>query len=869
MGEVFRARDRDLQRDVAIKFLPARYASDADRLARFAQEARAASGLNHPNIITIHEIGEALGQPYIVMELVDGRTLRDEIEHAPLPAKRAIEYAAQIAEGLSKAHAAGIVHRDLKPENVMVTKDGFVKVLDFGLAKLRSEEAEVRGGGLGRGSDEDVTRATPATLDGAIVGTVGYMSPEQAAGQPAGFQADQFSLGAILYELATGRRAFARKTTVQTLSAILESEPPPLHEVNPSFPPPARCVVERCLAKNPADRYASTVDLAHQLRSVRDHFAEASSGPSISDRASPKPRRRVRVWHGVAVTLVAIAGLLFVPAISDLVLEQVRMLPLPAEKRLAVLPIHNPGGTAEDHAICEGLQDYVAARLGELDRFHGALWVVPAAEVLRSGVRTDGAAGRGLGVNLALDITVQRVAGRSVMSATLFDTARRRVLRAVTRNIASDALLLDQTVDAIVEMLDIELGDDARRALKAGTTAVAEASTLYAQALAYNPYEQAHTALERYDQRHNLEQAVTLLNAALERDPRYALAHAGLGEAYLRLWSLTREPEYVGLAEQHSRRAVEMDPLVAQAWLTLGSLHAQTGKPDEALADFQRAQARDPGSAEVVRERAAALERLRRFDEAERDYQAAITLRPSAWAAYSYYGVFLTKRGRHKEAETVLRRALTLAPDNARLWSSLGVALYGEGRLEDAEAAWKRSIAIQPSAAATSNLATRLYYTGHYADAARGFEKAVELSPLDYRVWRNLGSAYDFAPGEQSRASGAYRKAIDLAERERALDPQNPLLLGALAACLARTGEGARAQTLIVETTRLDPTNPTVASDAAGVYEDLGNRAMALRWLDQALRSGYSRTEIEHSPTFDRLRADPRYAKIGQPEGKK
>jgi Flp pilus assembly protein TadD/TolB-like protein len=566
----------------------------------------------------------------------------------------------------------------------------------------------------------------------------------------------------------------------------------------------------------------------------------------------------------VAATVVLISGLLLVPEVSDFVLERLRLLPLPAEKRLAVLPIHNPGGTAEDRAICEGLQDYVVARLGELDRFHGALWVVPAAEVRRSGITSDGAAGRSLGATLALDITVQRVAERTVMSATLFDTARQYVVRAATRDVASGAVLLDQTVDAVVAMLDIELGADARKALRAGATSVPEASALYAQGLAHQPYEQARTALEKYEQRQSLEQAISLFNAALARDPRYALAHAGIGEAYLRLWSLTREQEYVSLAEQHCRRAVEMDPLVGQVWLTLGSLHAQTGKAEEALADFQRALARDPGSGEVVRERAAALERLRRFDEAERDYQAAIKLRPNAWAAHSYYGVFLARRGRNKEAETILRQALALAPDNARIWSGLGVALYGQERFDEAEAAWTRSIAIAPTATAISNLATRLYYTGRYADAARAYERAVGLSPLDYRVWRNLAGAYEQSPGDRSRAVETYRKAIELIERERTLTPQNAELLGMLASCLAPAGDRARAEAVILEATRLDPANPNVASDAAGVYEQLGNRTMALRWLDQALRSGHPRTQIERSPEFAALRADRRYAQLGQ-----
>ena len=231
MGEVYRARDLDLGRDVAVKFLPEPFAAIPDRLGRFAQEARAASSLNHPNIVTIHEIGETAGLPFTVMELVDGATLRHLIrtEH-PLPARKVLDVGCQLAEGLARAHAAGIVHRDLKPENVMLTRDGFVKILDFGLAKLRGD------GGADRPAGEHISEmptwpdalASPHTVAGAVLGTVGYMSPEQARGRPVDHRSDQFALGAILYEMVSGHRPFQRETPVQTLAAIIEDEPEPL-----------------------------------------------------------------------------------------------------------------------------------------------------------------------------------------------------------------------------------------------------------------------------------------------------------------------------------------------------------------------------------------------------------------------------------------------------------------------------------------------------------------------------------------------------------------------------------------------------------------------------------------------------------------
>ncbi|HTD52153.1 MAG TPA: serine/threonine-protein kinase, partial [Thermoanaerobaculia bacterium] len=260
MGEVYRARDSRLGREVALKVLPARFLSDREGLLRFAQEARSASALNHPNIITIFEIGHADSCPFFAMELIEGIRLRNLVDAGPLAVRRALDLGIQIADGLAKAHEAGIAHRDLKPENIMVTRDGFVKILDFGLAKLYSALPEAG--------------AEPLTQTGVIMGTPEYMSPEQAAGRAVDFRSDQFSLGLILYEMLTRRRVFLRPTAVQTLSAVIQEDAESLEIANPRIPPPLRWAIERCLAKDPEDRYGSTRDLARDLRQMRDNLAQ-------------------------------------------------------------------------------------------------------------------------------------------------------------------------------------------------------------------------------------------------------------------------------------------------------------------------------------------------------------------------------------------------------------------------------------------------------------------------------------------------------------------------------------------------------------------------------------------------------------------
>src|SRR5437588_5592582 len=268
MGEVYRATQSSLGRPVAVKVLTAQFAADPERLRRFEQEARAASALNHPNIISIYDVGREGATAFIAMEFVDGKTLRSLLDQGALPIKRALNIAAQVAEGLAKAHAAGIVHRDLKPENVMVTRDGFVKILDFGLAKLAPSPAAV--------SEATVSNAVPGTNPGMVMGTAGYMSPEQARGTAVDFRSDIFSFGSVLYEMVTGKRPFKGESSAQTMAAIIEDDPPPISELNPKVPAPLRWIIERCLAKDPEDRYASTRDLARDLASVRDHLSESS-----------------------------------------------------------------------------------------------------------------------------------------------------------------------------------------------------------------------------------------------------------------------------------------------------------------------------------------------------------------------------------------------------------------------------------------------------------------------------------------------------------------------------------------------------------------------------------------------------------------
>jgi Tol biopolymer transport system component len=300
MGEVYRARDTRLGRDVAIKVLPAELSADGERLRRFEKEARAASSLNHPNIVTIYEVDRSDSTSFIVMELVEGKTLREVLAGGLLPVRKLLQIGTQIAEGLAKAHSAGIVHRDVKPENVMITKDGLVKILDFGLAKLTHPDLESN-------LHTEAPTASEGTRPGILMGTVSYMSPEQASGHPVDFRSDQFSLGSILYEMATGKRAFQRASVPQTLTAIIQDEPEPIGTVSSQSPAPLRWIVERCLSKDPDARYASTKDLVRDLESVGNHLSEVAGGAMSLDSSR---RSRFQFWIPAVIVaaLVVAAG---------------------------------------------------------------------------------------------------------------------------------------------------------------------------------------------------------------------------------------------------------------------------------------------------------------------------------------------------------------------------------------------------------------------------------------------------------------------------------------------------------------------------------------------------------------------------------
>jgi Flp pilus assembly protein TadD/predicted Ser/Thr protein kinase/TolB-like protein len=866
MGEVYRARDHDLHRDVAIKFLPERFASSPERLARFEQEARTASSLNHPNIITIHEIGVAPGiPPYIVMEFIEGRTLRAVLHAGRLPRRLVLEIATQLADGMAKAHGAGIMHRDLKPENVMVTADGFVKILDFGLAKLRNPVSSPGSPG-GTLADTEETAASPDTGVGALLGTAGYMAPEQARSEPADYRADQFAMGVMLYEMATRQRPFRGASVVQTLNAIIEAEPEPLGTSRPDFPPAALRIVARCLAKDAADRYASTAELARELRDVRDRLSDSDSQAGPADKGRDKREARSR-WL-VVLGLVALVLAALAYAGRERIDRWLR--PLPAEMRVAVLPIAVEADPGASHC-CSGLQEYLTGRLADLQRFRARVVVVPAAEVLETGARSPSAARRALGATLVLTVGVHRSGDGWLVTVGLSDTAAVRQLRGASRTFDATSFSPEAVVALAAPLLDLELGPEEERRWGGAASHVAAAGVLFAQGLAATPYQQARTALEQVDHRASIERAIDLFNKAIDLDPRYAAAYAGLAEARLRLFELLRRPEDLDLAAQATERALAIDDTRPSAWTTLGMVRSARGDRAGAERAFTESIKRNPAGADAYRELGTAYARAGQPDKAEAAHRKAIALDAGSWAAHNALGLFFARQQRFDEAERAFKRALEIAPANARLLSNLGGIYLYQRRWREAEATLQQAAGEQAYGAALSNLGWLQFRVNRdYAGAARTFERAAAASPRDYRVWKNLGEAYRHA-GQGDRASTALKTALGLLEQERSIDPTDPKVLVELGDVHAMLGHPTEARPLLAEARRLAPTDGDVAYTAATAFEAIGDRDAALASVSAAIDGGYDLLEIESDTGLARLRSDPRYAALlktrGVPKG--
>lgn len=636
MGVVYRARDTRLGRSVAIKVLPPAVAGDADLLRRFGLEARAASSLNHPGILTVFDVGTEDGSPYLVTELLEGATLRGVMRDGPVPLARALDWTAQVARGLAAAHEKGILHRDLKPENLFLTTDGRIKILDFGLAKLMPGAAMQAHGSTApteiRGTDV-----------GALVGTMGFIAPEQIRGELADDRTDLFALGCVLFELVTGKPAFVRRTAGETLAATLTEEPSPL----PSTPPWLAPFLRRCLAKRPGDRPSSALRLLEELEG-------STTGASAVSRAAPR---------------------------RDGALDSV-----------AVLPFVNESDDPELEYLSEGIAESVLDALTRLPR----LRVLARSTVIRFKARVEHPVevGRELGVDAVVTGRIRQRGDRLLAACELVavEDGSRLWGRRYERPFAELMAVRDEIADELKRRLRGK-GSGAKRRSGPHPASATPATP------AYQAYLRGRYSWNRWTP-DSLRAAVRHYEEALAHDPEYALAWAGL----------------------------------ADAWAALGQTKAMA--PGDAFPRSKAAAYRALALDDQLAEAHASLGFVGRFwdwdwDASEASFRRAIALAPGYATAHRWFGHLCTGLGRHDEGIAWVTRALELDPLSLIILTAVGDAYFYARRYEEAVPFYRRALEMDPEfLAGHSDLARALEYCGRTEEALAEYERAIRVAGL-------------------------------------------------------------------------------------------------------------------------------------------
>jgi serine/threonine-protein kinase len=840
MGVVYKAEDTALGRTVALKFLSSQIVQDPKRVERFRDEARTASALNHPNICTIYEVGEQEGEMFIAMEYVEGRPLSDFLRDGGMAVETVLRYARQISGALEHAHERGIVHRDLKPANVVVTADGTAKILDFGLAKRNDPEQLQR----------QTTQAAPTESSAGLTGTLPYMSPEQLQGEETGPRSDIWSLGVMLYELASGSRPFRGENLYRLCTAIIQDAMPALPG---NVPAGLAAVIKRCLQKEPARRYQRASELRAALEAL-----EISGLAAMAPPARPvSTERNTALWVAVAVALVilALGSALLWRNKGGVENSRTPPISVPERVQLAVLPPVSATGS-EESAFNDGLVETLTSRLTVLTQKH-PLAVIPASEIRARKVTTLDAARAEFGVNLGLVITVQHAAEKERVNYSLVDATSHQQLRGgtITASRGDPFALQDQVSASITEALELQLQPQEKRALQAhGTTEPA----------AYDFYLQGRGYLQDYVKSENVENAIKVFNYALKKDPAFAAANAGLGEAYWRKYQLTHDKAWANAAMENCRKGAERDPALAAAHICLGRVLLATGNYEKAVAEYNQGLELEPTNDTAHAGLADLYEHVNRLDDAERTFKQAIAVRPNYWATYNWLGLFYQRHARYEDAGEMYLHVISLAPDSFTGYYNLGGVRTLQGKYTEAIPLLQRSLEIRKTANGTSNLGTAYFQLHRYADAAAAFEQATQIDPKNYVMWGNLGDAYYWAPGRRAEARAAYGKGIALGEEELRVNPRNADVLSSVAMYYAMRGERKPALENLDAALHLNPKNPGLLFNAGIVYEQLDEAERALDALEKAVAGGISAATLRDTPNFDGLRANPRFLRLIQ-----
>ena len=642
MGEVYRAKDARLGRDVAIKVLPEEFFEDKDRVARFEREAKSLASLNHPGIAAIHSFEEISGRHLLVMELLEGETLRERLSEGALPVRKAVAWGVQIARALAAAHERGIVHRDLKPGNLFVTNDERVKILDFGLAKQTRPATE----------DAENTKSptlTAGTEAGVVLGTVGYMSPEQVRGGNVDLRSDIFALGAVLHEMLSGQRAFQGASTADTLSAILNEDTADLSAMNPAIPPSVARVVRHCLEKSAQVRFHSASDVAFALEETSD--TSAAAPPATAPRAGSRTRRLV-AKGALVLAVLAILAILVINAGKIR-----RLLPGGAAggiQSIAVLPLENFSRDIEQEYFADGMTEELITQIAQIR----SLRVISrtSAMAYKGTKKKISEIGRELNVDAVLEGSVQRSGPRVRVTAQLIRASTDQHLwaRSYERDLRDVLGLQSEVAAAVAHEVQAALTPDEKVRLTQARSTDPEAHELYLKGrFHWNKGTEG-----------DLVSAIQDFESALARDPGYALAFAGIADAYASLSDVYRAPyEVMPKAKAAATKALQLDETLADAHVS--------------LANIQLIFDRD-------------------WAAAEREARRALELNPNSAGAHDLLGTYFAVLGRAAEGAAEAARSLELDPLSVVFTSDAGWGRLAARDYDHAIEFFRKAVEIEP-----------------------------------------------------------------------------------------------------------------------------------------------------------------------------
>jgi len=840
MGEVYLARDTKLGRDVAIKILPPQLSTDPDRLERFRREASIVAALNHPNIVTIYSVEEADGLNFFTMEHVDGRVLSDLVPDDGLSMGDFLKYAIPLVDALNAAHARGVTHRDLKPGNIMVNRDGHLKVLDFGLAKVRIADPQ-------KPTSDSLVETELLTGHGQILGTTPYMSPEQLKGLPADSRSDIFALGTVLYVMATGKHPFHSASSAETISSILSHSPPRVRALNSRLRPGLGAIIHRCLEKDPALRYESALELRRALEALEQGRAAGEQPTAVVSNGSRLrlngQRFPTRLAVAAAVTVVVAAGAWAV--------WKGRSAPVPSLRSLAVLPFANLSG---DPGL-DQLSDAVSSGLITTLRENEGLHVVGRSESWSQRGKSPTRLRDELGVGSVVEGEIRQDGVGLRMAVSLTDTVTGFVLWSHVYSAAADQAYRAQQAMArdLATYLSIPLSvKDRRRMAQDGDES----------RLAYDYYVAGQRFLDAPNETRGPDSAAENFRQALRVAPDFALAHVGLSEALWQIYHRDGNGDALAEAEREAETACRIDPEMPTAQVALARIHRTTGRHDSAIEELEDVLARHPRPDEAYRELARSYQRVGNLDEAENAFRAATALRANDWANWNALGTYLMIQGRYEDALSAFERAAELAPPEiVQPKHQLATYHLHRGRFDDAIDAFERIPEASRGPGLASNLATAYFFSDRpdkWEQAEKNYLLAVRLNPRDAMYQANLGDLYA-AVDRREEAQERYLLARSLIEERIEADPGNPALLSEFADYSAKGGDCETALSLTDELRKMLPDTGPSAHQLAYIFAMCGEEEDAMAAIRRALELGETAEMIRQEDEFRALHARPEF----------